>query len=52
MRYCKRNRERDEDVFLGNKMMKFKNIKVCSKKRYFYKGDGEVWKSLGIYATK
>ena len=25
---------------------------VCSKKRYFCKGNGEVWKSLEIYAAK
>ena len=47
-------------------MMKFQNIKVwerwivcnrcdvmvSSKKRYFCKGDEEVWKSLEIYAAK
>ena len=25
---------------------------VLSKKRYFCKGDGEVWKNLEIYAAK
>ena len=28
------------------------DVKVLSKKRYFYKGDGEVWKSLEIRAAK
>ena len=54
-------------MFLGSKMMKVQNIKVwerwivwcnrcdvmvSSKRRYFCKEDGEVWKSLEIYAAK
>ena len=30
-RYCKRDRERDGDVFLFSKMMKFQNIKVWER---------------------
>ena len=28
------------------------DVMVLSKKRYFCKRDGEVWKSLKIYAAK
>ena len=28
------------------------DVMVLSKKRYFCKGDGEVWKSLEIYVAK
>ena len=28
------------------------DVMVLSKKRYFCKGDGEVWKSLEIYAAR
>ena len=28
------------------------DVMVSSKKRYFCKGDGEVWKNLEIHAAK